>query len=216
MVRYINLYDPSLRQQRDWWSLQSLVVLALVLLLVLMAWFALLRGRGQDMQSEAAQLTQTLDEQRQTVERLRLQRGADQHRLQLDIAAAQALLERRSAALQRLQEEQSFMDVSHAQVMQALSRQHGRGLWLTGFRLERGLTAVELRGRALEAGLLPAYLKRLSAEPVFAGKRFHALEMGRPAPGKDAADPAPYLDFVLSSRPTPAEAKAPATQGGGA
>ncbi|MFO1219351.1 MAG: hypothetical protein U1E89_13365 [Burkholderiaceae bacterium] len=77
----------------------------------------------------------------------------------------------------------------------ALARQAHASVWLTGFELSADERAIEIRGRMLDASVLPAYLGRLNAEPRFKGRSFAQLEIRPPAPGADAA--APYPEFVL-------------------
>ena len=73
---------------------------------------------------------------------------------------------------------------------------------------------VRVAGRALSAELVPAYIRRLNAEPAFQGRSFASLtiEQGAAAPAPagqaqqrpqgaaDAADrPAPFLEFQLTA-----------------
>lgn len=79
----------------------------------------------------------------------------------------------------------------------ALARQAHASVWLTGFTLAADERTLEIRGRMVDAAVLPAYLQRLQAEPRFKGRSFAQLEIRPPAAPADAA--APYPEFVLRS-----------------
>lgn len=63
-----------------------------------------------------------------------------------------------------------------------------------------------MRGRALDAALVPGYLARLRNERILQGKPVGSMQIGqaatvkvRGADGKDADAPAPYVEFSLQS-----------------
>ncbi|MEI7431742.1 MAG: hypothetical protein WCL27_14915 [Betaproteobacteria bacterium] len=75
--------------------------------------------------------------------------------------------------------------------MSGFARQAQSDLWLTGFRVTTGGDEIEIRGRLLDAIRLPAYVQRLSSEPVFKGRRFATLEMqGVDPEAQNAGQPA--------------------------
>jgi hypothetical protein len=96
----------------------------------------------------------------------------------------------------------------YAESFRALGRQHRDGLWLTGITLDVG-SAMSLQGRALDATLVPAYIARLTQEPVLQGKAFGNLQIGQPAavpaPSGAPATPAPsatsvrFVEFSLQA-----------------
>ncbi|HEX6828746.1 MAG TPA: PilN domain-containing protein, partial [Burkholderiales bacterium] len=85
-----------------------------------------------------------------------------------------------------------------AEHMRAFARQSMGGVWLTGFSLAPAGNGLALRGRALSADLVPAYLGRLNREPVLQGGQFAALEISVPAVGP-AAQTVPYVEFRLQA-----------------
>jgi hypothetical protein len=87
----------------------------------------------------------------------------------------------------------------------ALARQAQASVWLTGFTLSADERALEIRGRMLDASVLPVYLQRLNAEPRFKGRSFAQLEIRPPVAAGEAA--APYPEFTLRST-APAAASA--------
>lgn len=92
----------------------------------------------------------------------------------------------------------------HSRYFAALARQSTGDLWLTGVTIEAAGSQIGLRGRALEPERVPAYIARLTREPVMQGKEFGSLEISRAnitiAATSDtpaAAELAPYIDFNL-------------------
>jgi hypothetical protein len=104
----------------------------------------------------------------------------------------------------------------YSATMQALARQIGSGIWLTGFTITRAGAEVSLRGKVLSPELVPAYLDRLKQEPAVRGLQFSALEMHLPkitGDKKSAFSPSsvpPVLEFSLQPAAVAASAPVPA------
>jgi hypothetical protein len=104
----------------------------------------------------------------------------------------------------------------YAEYMRAFARQITQGVWLTGFQIRGAGHDIVLQGRALQAELVPAYISRLSNEPVLQGKSFAALELQSPPPEVPGKGPAvavqrvspAYLNFELRSSDAVKEQKA--------
>lgn len=75
----------------------------------------------------------------------------------------------------------------------ALGRRHPDGLWLQRIQIGDGGRQVSIRGRAVNAALVPQFIGALHAEPAFTDVSFERFEMKDP---KDAAGP---LSFALES-----------------
>lgn len=89
----------------------------------------------------------------------------------------------------------------YADDFRALGRQHQDGLWLTAVAIDPA-AGMSLQGRALDATLVPAYIARLTREPVLRGKAFGDLQIGQPAPAAPAPAAAPlsFIEFSLQAR----------------
>ena len=91
----------------------------------------------------------------------------------------------------------------YAEHFRALGRQHQDGLWLTAVGIGLGAD-MSLQGRALDATLVPAYIARLSREPVLRGKAFGNLQISQPAASPASPAPAiaqPFIEFSLQAKP---------------
>jgi hypothetical protein len=78
--------------------------------------------------------------------------------------------------------------------MAAFGRQAMPGLWLTGFTVAEAGNELQLRGRALRPELVPAYLRKLSDEPVMRGRS--VTEMKLSAPQREQQK---YVEFTMSA-----------------
>jgi len=91
--------------------------------------------------------------------------------------------------------------------MRAFARQSVSGLWLTGFEINGDGAQMSLQGATAGPQLLPAYIQRLSQEPVMKGKSFATLRMAQPKEVADKSVVRSYVEFNLQSVPASEGAK---------
>lgn len=219
MTQQINLYELRLRPRLELATARNLGLSALVLL-VLMSALAINARLGADRQSAALAAVQA--EVRTEQERMTaLAKAVGERRV------APALADEINKSRLLRDTRQEVMDVllsgrignaeGFSGVMLGFARQAQSGLWLTAFTVTGGGEEIEIRGRLLDPAKLPAYVQRLSSEPVFHGRRFATLDMRSVEPevlkADAAAVPAPaaplpqaallplprYVEFVLRS-----------------
>jgi hypothetical protein len=116
-----------------------------------------------------------------------------------ELASAEATLARRREAIALLESGALGNTKGFADYLRGFSRQTVPGLWLTGFDIEGGGTDMAIHGRALDAGLLPRYVRRLNDETVFRGRDFAALKM-------DAVEPKPTAPDATATKALAKEA----------
>ena len=147
--------------------------------------------------------------------------------LQAEIDRTQQLMTMRNEVLVLLGEQmgEGKTGASFSDYLGGLARQAREGLWLTGFAVGSGGTGMVLRGRMLDKSLLPDYVRRLNAEPAFAGRTFAgmnvevrdvALAAVSPAPGSAgsasgvaAGGAGRFLEFQLTADVAAAGEKKP-------
>lgn len=207
MTQYINLINPVFRRRSEPICAASLVVTLGVLVVVLIVGHVFVRQRADAAQRQLAEIEAQL---RQGQDQL-VAAGRAAGAVKLDPQLA-AEVEASRAALQGRQNVMAALgggalgDIGgFSEQFRAFARQSMDGLWLTGFTLSGGGREMLIRGRALSADLVPAYIRRLNVEQVFQGKPFASLliEEGRteeptklaPVPAK----PGPYVEFRLVS-----------------
>ncbi|MCX7142497.1 MAG: PilN domain-containing protein [Proteobacteria bacterium] len=209
MSQQINLFNPIfLKQKKAFSAVRMLDALA-----VLLVGVAIFYGYAS---------IETLNLDRQSVEtgrqydqaRLRLAQASARYApktadaaLEAEVKNLQAQLSARSAALNTLGVGTLARDTGYAEYLRALARQSLNGLWLTGLKIAKGGTEIEIIGRALQPELVPAYIRSLNRERAMQGRAMESLVMSQrqEALPPDVSRPAgtatsyTYTEFRLSS-----------------
>ena len=217
MSQQINLFNPAFRKPRDWLTATPLAAAAAVLLVLILAGAYWARVRGDAREREAVQQEAQL-KAAQTALTALAKRAAERKPdavLAADLANAQAQLSIRQEIVTYLENGSIGSTTGFAEYLRGFARQVPKGLWLTGFTIGAGGSDMEIRGRMLNAAMLPEYIRRLNGEKAFQGRSFAALTIKRPeepkkAAGKGPAAAAPdFVEFVLTPS---APAAAPVTE----
>lgn len=79
----------------------------------------------------------------------------------------------------------------------ALARQHDPAVWLSEVSIEKNSMAIIMMGKSVSAAGVPAYLQRLSHEPVFSGVQFSEFKMIRDKKENKGR----YIDFLITTIP---------------
>lgn len=208
MSQQINLLLPELRPRFDWLALPVVAMVAVAGLLVLLLLAEFQSVRGGQLKSQEADINGQLLNMQQQVQTLSQSLGARQPSATLpqEIVAMKTAVEQRQEVLAFVG--QAGAGSTFSAMLEGFSRQSLEGVWLTGFGLAP--KNIEIRGRLLDASLLPTYIERLNTDSAFQGRRFSALEMkgvvpvvdSRPGVQSAGTAPAttlgrPYTEFVL-------------------
>ena len=94
-------------------------------------------------------------------------------------SSAREAVAARTAAFDVLNSGRSLNTAGFSAIFKGFAQQAPENprLWLTSFSVRHGGEAIEIRGRALDAAALPAYVQGLRRQPAFEGRRFAGLEM---------------------------------------
>lgn len=216
MSQQINLYNPIFLKQEKHFSArtmaQALGVIALAL--VALSGYALLQGR-QAAQT-AQQQRQQLAAQRDQMLKLATQLGSQgvSKTLEAQVARAEAEVKARQSTLDALQTGELGNTSGFSDFLAAFGRQALAGVWLTGFTIADAGNELMVNGRALEADLVPGYLRALNHEAIMRGRRVVDLRLAAksgppPAADKGRGEPSRYVEFsfVAPLQVRPAAAK---------
>jgi Fimbrial assembly protein (PilN) len=202
MSQQINLISPLLLKKRYAFGLNQMALGLGVVLAGSLAWGGVLHYQAGALETRAAQQEA-------------LQAAAQQELDQLSVAAtrpASALLAGRVKATQVQVKQREALLASiggtleqtatgFSPRMRALAQSDTEGVWLNGFTLAQD--HVVLKGSALNAGVLTAYLDRLGQQAAFSGTRFSGMDavpgQSAGADGTDRATLPEYIDFALHS-----------------
>ncbi|MCA1245832.1 PilN domain-containing protein [Massilia sp. MS-15] len=209
MSQQINLFNPVFRSQKKIFALATMAQAMGVLVLGVAALAFYGQLQLAQLEREAA-----LGAGRLARKQASLGAVANEfapRKKSAELAAELAQAETQLAALQRISgvlERGELGDTSgYSEYLRALARQSLDGLWLTGLGIATGGREISIRGRALDPALVPTYIGRLTSEAALRGKAFAGMQISEAAPlprpgadGRDAAVPAPYVEFSLQAR----------------
>ncbi len=213
MSQQINLYNPALRPRRELFSsvnvaVATAVTLGFVVVVGTLASNVLSRQRNE---ARAADAALKLTQDRLTALSQALAATKPNQALKAELDGATGLARTRDEVLEALRRGVGINGAagSYSEVLLGLARQSLSGVWLTGISADPVGGSLELRGRTLEAPLVADYVRRLNVERSLTGRSFTALSMDHPKLAEKAeggvaekspkSQPAPYLDFTLSS-----------------
>lgn len=180
MSRQINLYDASLRQQKDWLTSRNLALASLLAVLVVSLGAAAASWSVASRTLQAESVNTQLKAARAAFSSMTsslASRKADPA-LALEVKETELGLKTAQRALGLLRGMTTAQERPVVgEMMSAFSRASVDGLWLIGFVVSENGQQLEIRGRMSDQALLPGYLRYLESEPVFQGRRFASLDM---------------------------------------
>lgn len=193
-MQQINLYQPMFRKERKRFSALALLQIGLACLLLLAAIGVYFQVQLHRLQANEQSLTSQHRHLEQTLAALR-GNGEDPALAAMDtrIAELESRLRERETLLAGIARLATGRE-GFTPLLRALSQQRVPGLWLTGVHFEAGGQEVELRGVALEAGLVPRYLEILPEHEQLQTLDFQQIQLQR----RQAEDPS--LDFTLRTQ----------------
>ena len=208
MSQQINLFNPAFQPQRKVLSAAS-IALGLGLLVLGIAGMAAYGAFGSaELRQEAARSSTRLEQRQARLNTAVTEFAPRQKDATLDGQILEA--EAKLAALRHISGAVTRGELGDTSGLsgyfRALARQSVQGLWLTGVSVAGGGSQINIKGRTVDAALVPGYLNRLTAEPLMQGKSFASLQIGQAAPlesngvdGKPVSSAAPYVEFSLQS-----------------
>lgn len=215
MSQQINLYDPRFLRQEKHFSARAMAQALGIVALGLAALCGYAFFQSSAAESTARQQRQQLAGQRNQLVAVTAQlasRGMSKA-LEAEVARAEAEARSRVATLEALNAGELGNTAGFSDFFAAFGRQAMSGVWLTGFRIGDAGNELVVSGRALEAELVPTYLRRLNSEPMMRGRRVIEMKLA----AKDAAaardakaaatQPQRYVEFAFVA---PLRARAPA------
>jgi Tfp pilus assembly protein PilN len=194
MTQQINLYNPQFEHKKQVLTAPALAAALGVVAVAIAGLGVLGQVRVARLQAEATRGAQQLAQAQKRLE----QAGTEFAPRTTD----------EQAALQRVADSIRRGDLGdthgYADTFRALAHQNVEGVWLTGVSVAGAGSDIGIRGRTLDAALVPGYLARLRNEPALQGKAVGSMQIAQAAPvkvrgadGKDGEAPAPYVEFSL-------------------
>lgn len=182
MNQQINLYQPIFRKQPKVFSAATIAQIAGIVLLVLILIYIYGRWQVALLGREATRLTRQMQADTGRLGQLEatLPARTPDPALQARLKALLAERASKERALAALGERSYGSTRGFSAQFVGLARQHVAGLWLTQVKLSQGGSRFSLAGETVDPRLVPDYLQRLAAVPVFKGTQFGLLRIERP------------------------------------
>ena len=220
MSQQINLFNPALAPEKNIFSATSMLQ-ALLLIGIGALCLALYLDRNAASLARQADAGKAMLTARE-VQLNNVQRQFPPHQqsreLALQVAAMEASVLALQGATQALQQGEFGSRQGYSGYFGGFARLTVNGLWLTGLSISGSGNDIGIEGLTLRDELVPQFIRRLAADPVFHGKRFGSLDMApvpMPAPAAattgaltDAALAAPVMAFKLQAANASASASA--------
>jgi hypothetical protein len=208
MSQQINLFNPQFQPQKKLFTVGGMACTLGVLVVGIAVAGVFAKVRVARLEAEVAQGEERVQKAQKRLEVATAEFAPRTKDARLEAELAEAQNER--DALRRVADVIQGGDLGntqgYAEYFRALARQSVDGLWLTGVSITGAGMDIGVRGRALDAALVPGYLARLRNERILQGKPVGSMQIGqaatvkvRGADGKEADSPAPYVEFSLQS-----------------
>ena len=209
LSQQINLYNPLFLKQEKHFSARTMAQALGIISLGLAALYAYAIVGSQAAERTAQRQRQQLAAQRDQLVALgaQLARQGISKPLEAEVARVEAEVKARQAMLAALNAGELGNTAGFSDFFAAFGRQAMPGVWLTGFSIggDAGNDLV-VNGRALQADLVPTYLRALNGEPIMRGRRVVEMKLaakdasGIPGAAKaSAAEPTRYVEFTLTA-----------------
>lgn len=213
MSQQINLFNPVFLKQEKYFSALTMAQALGLILAGAIAFYGFAAYRTNLLTKQVTEMSKRLaiEEARFASASAKLGPRQKNKQVESEVTTTEEQLRSRREVMEILQSGKLGNTEGFSEHMRAFSRQIVNGLWLTGFTVEGNGSDITLTGRTLQPELVPAYIRRLSQEPVMRGKAFAVLEMHQPilTPAKGtetqgkSSEPllqAAYLEFSLHSK----------------
>ncbi|MCZ7563970.1 MAG: hypothetical protein M5U08_09315 [Burkholderiales bacterium] len=206
MSQQINLFNPLFLRQKRYFSARTMAQGLGIIAAALAAYWMVVAAQAGGLGAQRADAEAQLAKSREQLAALAAEAGgrgtsaalADAlRRTEADLDAQQRLLGALSGG--PLGDTTGF-----SRYLAAFARRPLEGVWLTRVSVAAGGAGLDLRGGALRAELLPAYMALLNGEETLRGQSFGELRMslvggeaaaGARAPGAPAGR---YIEFALT------------------
>jgi hypothetical protein len=183
MAQQINLYQGKFRKPRKPLSALEAALGMLLMIALLLSYGGWTWHKNELLATESQAIEREVQTQKAKVELLTQEVSARKKDAQLDAAATRAEQQvgNTREVVQLINGDTVGYTGGYSEQLRALARQADEGMWLTGFTLSSNPDENQIRGRTVDAELVPAYLHRLNGERALQGQRFDALTISTPA-----------------------------------
>lgn len=204
MSQQINLINPSLIKQKDFLTSTNIALSYALAALLMTTWYGYNKTQLDLVQKQRDQLVANLEQVQNSLAKANAARAPHEtdKGLEQELAALEGKQQMQTQILSTIEHGLNDSGNGLAAYLQGFAKQSVDGLWLTGISIDNDHHAMTIRGRSLQADLLPLYIERLSKEPVFSGHEFGGLQIKRPVAKEVKAMPVAANNSVVTQAET--------------
>ena len=185
MKQQVNLYTEAFRPNQAFLTLElasGLTGLGLAVVVAVAGWFYY---QVQQLETQQKAMEDRLAVQQDAVTSLNeeLEQRTRDPQLQDRIERLEQRAEQRKRLLGRADAVVQASSEGFTPYLEGLARQTADELWLTRINVNLMRETLQFEGKNLNGDAVPDFLRRLRQEPVFDGRRFARLEIGREEQG---------------------------------
>jgi hypothetical protein len=208
MSQQINLFNPLFLKQKKYFSARTMLQGMGIIAIALLVSYGFLLFQSSRLEQQRIE-TVALREQ---VQQQMLKGGGARGRSKLledEISRFEGMIKAEQEVLNILEGGSLGNSEGYSKFLVALARQRTSGLWLTGFTVNGVGDELSIRGRVLQADLVPQYIRQLNREAVMRGHAVAELSLRRveePSAAATKSDssvsaslPQRYIEFALST-----------------
>jgi hypothetical protein len=199
----INLYNPLFLKQEKHFSARTMAQALGIIALGLAALYVYAMLESAKTEHSAQRQREQLAAQQDQLVKLGTQLAtfSASKALEAEVARAEAAVKTRQATLEALNAGELGNTAGFSDFFAAFGRRSMAGVWLTGFNIGDAGNELVVRGRALQADLVPAYLRALNSEAMMRGRSIVEMKL--------AATQDQFVEFTLVAP----RARQPASKG---
>lgn len=197
MIQQVNLYHPIFRREIKIFSANAIGIFLLLVVASLLAYYGLVQWQTARLEQNLVELESRLQKQEAALIQLREQQSSGQSNSKL-------LTVRLHDLEQRLSEKRKVLSIlssggisgnnqGFSELLLSFSEQHTKGIWLEYLEIANGGSTMEIQGNALSVDKVPEYIRNLSQDEAFDGRKFEVFQITREKE-KD------YVSFLLGSK----------------
>lgn len=220
MSQQINLYNPLFEKKQKAFSVVAMGQCLGFIAVAMMVFYVYAAFQTRATERVARQLRDQLAVQRDQVAKLTLTSSQPRSKtLEAEVARLDAEAQARKATLHALGTGELGNTGGFSEFFAALGRQALPGVWLTAITIADSGNELTVKGRALRAELMPAFLRALNNEPVMRGRKVTEMKLtAKSTPttpaSKPRSEPEAFVEFSVVAPLQMAEAPASTPKAG--
>jgi len=199
-MQQINLYQAQFKPKQVLLPAKQLYLIATLPIILFLAISVYLSNNQASFSDSIAIQSEQLQPLKQQLSELQLKVNSRKENplLLAELTQFRTQLVAKQTLLAHLDSQKQSNQFSFSSMLEALSQQHIKNMWLTRFSLLDSGNFIAIQGSAFNAELVPEYIDSLAKSEQFNGKQFSVFQLQQ-------QDKSEYFDFKLHTKQSQAQ-----------